>query len=149
MIINHPLRVTNGITITNATTTHQSPPPSYNNCIEVMSSELGSVPTLRVLMLGKNRIRVIQVKLCFAPTAMVISSRFARHLTYSASFIFSGTTVTISPTHHPVIIQNLDLLTKLDVLDLHSNLITKVEALDSLTELRVLNLAGNIHLRLR
>jgi Leucine-rich repeat (LRR) protein len=25
----------------------------YNNCIEVMSSELGSVPTLRVLMLGK------------------------------------------------------------------------------------------------
>ena len=58
-------------------------------------------------------------------------------------------TITISPTRRPVIIQNLDLLTKLDVLDLHSNLITKVEALDSLTELRVLNLAGNIHLRLR
>ena len=40
-------------------------------------------------------------------------------------------------------ISNLNYLKKLDVLDLHSNGISSVQGLESLTELRVLNLAGN------
>lgn len=40
-------------------------------------------------------------------------------------------------------IKNLSGLKKLDVLDLHSNEIKSIEGLDGLTELRVLNLAGN------
>lgn len=40
-------------------------------------------------------------------------------------------------------ITNLETLWKLDVLDLHSNIIRDMEGLDSLQELRVLNLAGN------
>ena len=43
-------------------------------------------------------------------------------------------------------IEHLDKLTKLDVLDLHSNQISTVENLNHLAELRVLNLAGN-HLK--
>ena len=38
---------------------------------------------------------------------------------------------------------NLNYLKKLDVLDLHSNKISEIQGLESLTELRVLNLAGN------
>lgn len=55
----------------------------YNNCIEHLSPALSCVTTLRVLMLGKNRIQAI--------------------------------------TH-------LDYLSKLDVLDLHSNNVSKVGA---------------------
>lgn len=40
-------------------------------------------------------------------------------------------------------ISNLDRLRKLDVLDLHSNVIQEMEGLGSLQDLRVLNLAGN------
>ena len=38
------------------------------------------------------------------------------------------------------IIENLEPLRKLDVLDLHSNKITKIQRLSHLIELRVLNL---------
>lgn len=41
-------------------------------------------------------------------------------------------------------IQNLQHLKKLDVLDLHSNEIKVIEGLDGLTDLRVLNLAGEL-----
>ena len=40
-------------------------------------------------------------------------------------------------------IKNLQSLTRLDVLDLHSNKIAKIESIGHLTELRVLNLANN------
>ena len=40
-------------------------------------------------------------------------------------------------------ISSLNYSKKLDVLDLHSNEITEIQGLESLTELRVLNLAGN------
>eukprot|EP00644_Phytophthora_capsici_P005855 jgi/Phyca11/525196/estExt2_fgenesh1_pm.C_PHYCAscaffold_20150 len=41
-------------------------------------------------------------------------------------------------------IENLECLTKLDVLDLHSNAIEQMENLNELKELRVLNLGGNM-----
>jgi leucine-rich repeat-containing protein 49 len=40
-------------------------------------------------------------------------------------------------------IRNLHMLVKLDVLDLHSNKIARIEGLENLRELRVLNLANN------
>lgn len=43
-------------------------------------------------------------------------------------------------------ISNLQPLRKLDVLDLHSNEIRSIEGLDGLSDLRVLNLAGILHL---
>ena len=41
-------------------------------------------------------------------------------------------------------IRNLQNLTKLDELDLHSNKLTKIENISHLSELRVLNLANNL-----
>lgn len=40
-------------------------------------------------------------------------------------------------------IEGLNMLKKIEVLDLHGNLITHVNGLGSLSELKVLNLAGN------
>lgn len=48
-----------------------------------------------------------------------------------------------SPFAASLQISNLGSLRKLDVLDLHSNSIKRMEGLDSLQDLRVLNLAGN------
>ncbi len=80
-------------------------------------SNLESVPALRVLMLGKNRITRIRCAALRVPLQHPLDAL-------------------------PPGVSGLESLVRLDVLDLHSNLISAIEGLSTLTSLRVLNVAG-------
>ncbi|KAK3261326.1 hypothetical protein CYMTET_29762, partial [Cymbomonas tetramitiformis] len=91
----------------------------YSNCIEELLG-LEAVPSLRVLMLGRNKISKIQASPWLSEAAAALAGLYLHNAA-----------------------QGLRGLVKLDVLDLHNNRITSMEGLEHLTSLRILNLAGN------
>ena len=94
---------------------------NYQNNYIVEVTNLSRLPNLIFLDLYNNRIEKLSRDLECVPTlrVLMLGKNRIKH------------------------ISNLSKLIKLDVLDLHSNTIAKVEQLDALSELRVLNLAGN------
>ena len=92
----------------------------YNNSIEGVSTALAAVPTLRVLMLGKNRIRTIQN-------------------------LEPLTKLDVLDLHSNVInkVENLSALSELRVLNLAGNQIKCVENISGLQSLTELNVRRN------
>ncbi|KAJ8598932.1 hypothetical protein CTAYLR_009842 [Chrysophaeum taylorii] len=92
----------------------------YNNCIERLSKDMEHVPTLRVLMLGKNRIKQIA------------------HLEKLSK-------LDVLDLHSNAIskIEQLESLTELRVLNLAGNKLTVLEELSSLQSLTELNVRRN------
>jgi leucine-rich repeat-containing protein 49 len=92
----------------------------YNNCIESLSRDLECVPTLRVLMLGKNRIKAIShlEKLGKLDVLDLHSNAIAR-------------------------VEQLGALSELRVLNLAGNRLTELDELGSLQSLTELNVRRN------
>mmetsp|Transcript_28804 Transcript_28804/g.93140 ORF Transcript_28804/g.93140 Transcript_28804/m.93140 type:complete len:1171 (-) Transcript_28804:414-3926(-) len=92
----------------------------YNNCIESLSRDLECVPTLRVLMLGKNRIKAIShlEKLGKLDVLDLHSNAIAK-------------------------VEHLGALSELRVLNLAGNRLTELDELGSLQSLTELNVRRN------
>ena len=97
---------------------------------------------LRLLNFQNNNIRCIQ-NLANLPNLIFLDLYNNKLMSLEGPVsVVVGLRVLMAGKNRIKAISNLSTLRKLDVLDLHSNEITVIEGLDTLSDLRVLNLAG-------
>jgi len=114
----------------------------YNNCIEHLSHNLECVPTLRVLMLGKNRIKMIThlEKLVKLDVLDLHSNAIAKVEHLGA---LSDLRVLNLAGNRLTALDELGELQSLTELNVRRNLITKVDSLHKLQSLQRIFLSNN------